>query len=398
MVGDQVSTAWGKDSTWGGEVGGDTRSLGFDQQTDERLTRRVPHPAVPDLERVRTFKRSLARLGRARREHAPQYITDAHPQEGDPLDFDLCVIRFVTTTCLQGDTVPTLDANANLERLVDGIDPEELPYWKAAILAEARDGSARSVARHLADRPKVADALGFDPSPPASHSTYSRHWDYTPEMQAAIEELGIRARYGALWLGAEFPPHLQEDGWGVEAILDSEPTQDEKMVAIQHIVEEGIAVVAPHIAFDRDPESPAYKLSPAAMIVYIAHLALENSYVASGSRTLKWLDLPAPVPAADTVFRYIRELSTVEIDEKFAYATAALLTQEIERSPDDPGTEALEPPIHLAYDMTDIRWWGSKSTEWTNWTFEEKIPHKRGSSPSCRLLGGICSTSSVLSP
>lgn len=369
MVDHRESTAWGVDSTLGSEIGGDTRSIDFDQQTRERLARRVPHPAVPGLERLRTFRRSLARLGRSRRESAPQYITDAHPQDGDPLDFDLCVIRFVVTTCLQGDTLPTLDADANLERLVEGVTAEELPYWKAAILAEARKEAPRDFARNLPDRPRVAETLGFGSSPPSAHTTYFRHWDYTDKMEAAIEELGIRARYGALWVGAEFPSHLQDDGWGIEAVLDSEPTQDQKMLGIQHIVEEGIAAIGPHIGFGRDPNAPAYKLTPTAIIVYFAHLALEKSYAQSGSRTLEWLDHPAPVPAADTVFRYIRELSVDEIDEKFAYATAALLAQETERSPEDPGDEALDPPIHLAYDMTDIRWWGSQSTEWTNGTF-----------------------------
>jgi len=359
-------TAWGEGSIWGGDIGGDTRSFmgGSDR---ERLVRRVPHPAVPDLDRLHTFRRGLAYIGNSRRESGA--VTDAHPQNGRRHDFDLCVLRFVTTTCLKGDTIPTLDANVNLERLIQQISPEELPYWKAAILARSQEGSARSLARRLSDRPWVGKALegtwGWAPS----HTTLSRHWDYTDEMEDALDELGIRARYGALWVGANFPQHLKDNGWGVDAVLDSKPTQDEIMIAIQHLVEEAIAVMSPHLAFGRDPDAPAYKLSPAAIIVYFAHLALEKSYAETGSKTLEWLDYPAPVPAANTVFRYIRELSVDDVDKMFAHATAALLRQEMERSPEDPGSEALTPPIHLAYDMTDFRWYGSDSQEWTNGTF-----------------------------
>jgi len=369
MVKNWQPTAWGKDTTWGGEIGGDTRDLIAMGSDRDRQIRRAPHPAVPDLDRLRTFRRSLAYLGSSRRQYAPTLITDAHPQNGRPLDFDLCVLRFVTTTCFEGDTIPTLDANVNLRRLIGRLPPEEIPFWKCAVLVRARDDSARGLAKHLSESPWIGEALvgkrGWSPS----HSTLSRHWDYTDEMESALDELGIRARYGALWVGAEFPPHLKEAGWGVDLVLASEPTHDEIMIAIKHLAEEAIAVMRPHLAFDRDPNAPAYKLSPTAMIAYFAHLALEKSYAETGSRTLEWLDYKAPVPAPNTVFRYIRELGVDEIDEMFGYATAALLRQELEYSAVDPSSEALTPPIHLAYDMTEVRWYGSDSNEWTTGTY-----------------------------
>lgn len=238
--------------------------------------------------------------------------------------------QFVHATCLQGDRVPTLDADVDLRLLTHKLDESEYPFWKAAIVAEARDASTRAPARRLSSDHLFSDLLGFDPDDPPSYSTLSRHWRYDDDMETAIEELSIRARYGALWAGAEFPEHFQREGWGVDVILDSDPDVDEKIVAIKHLAEEGVAVMSPHLSFGRDPNAPAFKFPPAAFVTFFAHLALENSYANTGERTMEWLDLPSPVPASDTVLKYARELSVEDVDEMFGNATAALLRQEAE--------------------------------------------------------------------
>jgi len=359
-------------SVWGGNyppdeaIGGDTRSIGlFFGRQRERIARRVPHPAIPSLETLRAFRRSLAQIGLSRRERPS---TDAHPPVGDPTDFDLCAIQFVEETCLEGDRVPTLDADVNLSLLLRDLDESEYPFWRGAVITEARDGSARGLANRLSDASShwLPKHLGFDPDDPPTHSTLSRHWRYDEPMETAIAELGHRARYAALWAGAEFPEDLRQEGWGIEEILSSEPALDEKLVAIKHLVEEGVAVMSPHLSFGRNPDAPAFKLPPAAFIAFFAHLALEDSYAQTGQRTMQWLDLPAPVPAADTVHKYVRELTVEDVDKMFGYATAALLHQEDEASQPDPTEEALEPPVHLAYDTTKVEWYGDQSAEWTS--------------------------------
>lgn len=311
------------------------------------------------------------------------------------MDFDLCALQFVEQTCLLGDRVPALDADVDLHRLLRDLDEAEYPYWRAAVISEARDVSARGLASRLSDSFNcwLPKQLGFDPHDPPTHSTLSRHWRYSESIEAAIEELGLRARYAALWAGAEFPDHLRREGWGVKEILNSEPDLDEKVVAIKHLVEERVAVMSPHLSFGRDPDAPAFKLPPAAFIAFFAHLALENLHANTGQRTMEWLDLPAPVPAADTVHRYARSLSAKDVDEMFGNATAALLRQEAEVSQADPSQEALEPPLHLAYDTTKVKGTATSRKSGHPACSPETIAHRRECSPSSRSSGEICPTS-----
>lgn len=182
-------------------------------------------------------------------------------------------------------------------------------------------------------------------------------------METAIDELALRARYAALWTGADFPQSLRDDGWGQNEVLDSELELDEKMTAIQHLVKEPVGVMSPHLSFGRGPDAPAFKLPPMAFISFFSHLALEGSYANTGQRTLEWLDLPSPVPNADTVQKYIRDVPVEDIDRMFTHATGALLRQEVETNPNDPLQEALKPPLHLAYDTTKIPWYGNEAAE-----------------------------------
>lgn len=124
--------------------------------------------------------------------------------------------------------------------------------------------------------------------------------------------------------------------------------------------------MSPHLSFGRDPDASAFKLPPAAFLTLFAHLALENSYLNTGTRTLEWMDLPAPVPSPGTVSQYADELSVEDVDEMFGNATAALLKQEKEQSISDPADSVLDPPVHLAYDTTKIEWYGNRSAPWTS--------------------------------
>lgn len=366
----QSAAPWGEDSIWGHDLGADTRSFLDYTSENQRLIRGTPHPGVPELERLQAFRRNLARIGAARRKKSPPNKIDPQPTGGPNDDFDFSVVHFVTETCFEGETAPPLDVDVDLDRLLEELPPDEVPYWKAAVLGSARDASARELARQLPNRPWVGKKIVEEDGWAPSHTTLSRHWDYSNDMEKAIDELGIRARYAALWVGAEFPDKLREQGWGLDLIQATEPTHNEVMVAIQHLAEEAIAVMKPHLAFDRDADAPAYKLSPAAFLSYFAHLALEDTYAETGSRTLKWLDYPAPVPSPNTLFKYIRDLSVEDVDRMFTHATAALLLQEIEQTTEDPGNKAMTPPIHLAYDMTDFRWYGTDQ-EWTNGTYPQ---------------------------
>jgi len=369
---DEIDPVWGANTPPEKAFGGDTRSMEFFHgQEKERIARRVPHPAIPSLESLRAFRRALAQIGTHRR-GSP--TSGGKPKDGDPMDFSLCALTFLEETCIDRERVPTLDADVDLSLLLRDLHESEYSFWRAAVIAEARDDSARSFAAHLSAESTywLPEKLGFDRDDPPTHSTLSRHWQYSENMEAAIEELGIRARYAALWTGAEFPEHLQEKGWGVETILNSDPEVDEKLVAMKHLVEEAVAVMSPHLSFGRDPDAPAFKLPPAAFVSFFAHLALENSYAQTGQRTLEWLDLPAPVPAAGTVHRYARNLSVEDVDKMFGGATAALLRQEAtEIGIGDSRKKALEPPLHLAYDTTKVRWYGDQSAEWTSGVLPE---------------------------
>ncbi|QUJ74801.1 transposase [Haloarcula marismortui] len=274
--------------------------------------------------------------------------------------------QFVDDAYLAVDEAPSLDADVPLQLLLWRLDDPEIPFWKAYVIKKARDASCRKMASLLAENYVLADQLGFNPDDPPSHTTLSRHWRYDDDMEIAVDEIALRARYAALWTGADFPQSLRDDGWGHDEVLAAELELDEKMTAIQHLVEEAVGVMSPHLSFGRDPDAPAFKLPPMAFITFFAHLALEGSYANTGQRTMEWLDLPSPVPNADTVQKYLRDVTVEDVDQMFTHATAALLRQEVETNPNDPLQEALQPPLHLAYDTTKIPWYGNEATEWTS--------------------------------
>lgn len=359
---------WGANTPPGEEVGADRRDIiRTSKRGKERIYRRMPHPAMPPLESLRAYRRNLAWLGD---DYYRTSTDDALPDEGYTGSFNLCALHFLTETCFGDGRYPALDADMSLPQVIESLDEAEVRYWKAAVMKEARDDSIRSFARELNNSSNYyfPKGLGFDPDDPPHHSTFSRHWDYSPEEEAVIEEMGIRARYGALWVGAEFPEQLREQGWGTDEILSSEPSLDEKMVAMRHLVEEAIGVMSPHLSFGRETDSPAFKLTSSSFVSLFAHLALEKSYLKTGVRTLNWLDLPAPVPSPSTVRQYISELTVDQVDEMLTASTAALLLQEheTENYHVDPIDAGLESPIHLAYDTTKIEWYGDSTTAWTS--------------------------------
>ena len=199
-----------RDPTWGSrrapeeQVGADRRDLfmSLSAREEERIYRRAPHPAVPPLETLRAYRRELAGLGEG--ENPVSRQNDATPPKGDRRSFNLCVTHFVNETCFGEGGIPRLDTNANLEAILDGVDEGEEKYWKAAVVREARGDSLRDFEDelHTGHSYHFCDQLGFDPADPPSYSTLTRHWDYDDHVVNAIEELGLRARYAGLWVGA----------------------------------------------------------------------------------------------------------------------------------------------------------------------------------------------------
>ena len=365
-----------RDPTWGGsrepeeKVGADRRDIfmSLTSKEQEQIHRRAPHPAVAPLETLRAYRRELAGLGEG--EKPLSRGNDAAPPVGDRRSFNLSATHFVNETCFGEGGIPQLDTNASLRAVLDEIDEGEEKYWKAAVVKEARGDSLRDFEDelHIGNSYHFCDQLGFDPGDPPSYTTLSRHWDYDDRVQNVIEELGLRARYAGLWVGVEFPPHLREEGWGVDLILEQKPKLDEKMICMRHLVEEALGVIWPHLSFGRDPDEPAFKLSPASFVSLFSHLALEQSYLETGRRTLEWLDFPAPLPSSSTTRQYISELDVEEVDYMLECATAALLKEQDNRIYVDPTEVDIEPPVHLAYDTTKIRWYGDSSAEWTSKT------------------------------
>ena len=62
MVG-RGATPWGEDTLWGRDLGADTRTILWSGSEGERYIRQAPHPAVPELDRLRAFRRALADIG-----------------------------------------------------------------------------------------------------------------------------------------------------------------------------------------------------------------------------------------------------------------------------------------------------------------------------------------------
>lgn len=318
-------------------------------------------PETPSADELDTSRRREAQIGGINR--LLDAIADMESPAGEQLpaledipgpDFDAVAYDYLRQTTndesMRGAS-PAIDLVLDQRR---DLDDKEWRRWALVLIARARDSSVRATVRRLEDHPDLADRMGFDDGVP-HHSTISRSVDLD-DTEEVLQPFLKRMRHAALRMGATIPDSLAEE-YGLINWVDADVTMDEKMDTAESLLASLLTGVLPHIGFDRDPDAPNYNYPPESFYALLAHLALEQSFAETGARTLQWMGAQSTVPEAKTLFRYIREYTVEEIDEKFAAATATLLDN-----------ADLPSPLHLAYDVTNVRWYGDSSVHWANGT------------------------------
>nr|WP_192960668.1 transposase [Halorubrum litoreum]AKB09799.1 transposase IS4 family protein [Halorubrum litoreum] len=245
----------------------------------------------------------------------------------------------------------------------DGLDDDSQSWYCAGLLRELFDDGYRELEERLDSQPRVAAAVGLSSKDPPHYSTLSRQIGKLDEN--TLEQAARWANNAALH---QFLPRGNSPDALSEApskprsyyeIVDEEWSvgMDEKMRQATRIVGEYLALTTPHLRSDRDRTAPNFKHPIESFIRLLAHIALEDWHLESGADILRWQsDDDVDVPTASTVRKYARKQEVEELEEKFLKASCALLERE----------ELLPPgPVHLAYDVTKVRWYGAEH-EWTS--------------------------------
>lgn len=242
---------------------------------------------------------------------------------------------------------------------------DDQQWYCLAILRELLpDGDYRSLVSALNDTPRLAREAGIDPQDPPHYSTISRHVNALAVDDAVVEEAASRAdraaRYTVMYdrpldtLGPDPPePDPEHRQWTAEDPVE----MPEKMTQATRVVAEYLALTLPALGFGREKTAPNYEYPTESFYRLLAHIALEDCYAANGADVLAWLtddDVKVPEPA--TLRQYAREYEVEAIEEKFMKGTCRLLERE-ELLPEEP--------VHLAYDITDVPWYG-REHEWTS--------------------------------
>ncbi|SEP26241.1 Transposase domain [Halorientalis persicus] len=273
----------------------------------------------------------------------------------DDLSFDGSIL-FYLDGATDGQVQEQTERIEEFPDFWESLSEKEKKVCRVVVLQKAHDVSFRGIARHLSDRPEIVEEIGFEDGLP-HHSTLSRHRDFDDEEEKILDDIAQHARHGAIRTGRPIPPTLVDE-YGVGSVDTAEISTDEKMALAEDRVRSLFDDLLPHIGFDRDPSAANYQVPTTGFYALLAHLALEQTYAETGVRTFRWMDPQPTIPEAKTLFRYIREYSVEEIDEKFAAATEAFLAR---TSPPSP--------VHLAYDLTDVRWYGDDTNRWPSGTY-----------------------------
>ncbi|WP_018258832.1 transposase [Halomicrobium katesii] len=227
--------------------------------------------------------------------------------------------------------------------------------YRVAVLRRDLDISYRDLEQRLSEWREVATEVGVH-SPIPDYTTLSR-WVNDVDA-AAVDQLYRRVENASLHFTfngtspGDLPANPSRPREAAEYFGVS---MDEKMDAACTLVEEYLEIVTPYVVFDRDPDTPNFQYPTESFLSLFAHIALENCYLENGVEVLKWMDYTDAVPPSRTVRRYAKDFSVAELERKFAEATYALM----QRPGLTPGG-----PVHLAYDVTDVNWYG-QSHEWT---------------------------------
>jgi hypothetical protein len=252
-----------------------------------------------------------------------------------------------------------------------GLDQRTQRMYRAGILKEFI-GEYRDLQERLEKGGPVACEAGFSPDDGTHYSTLSSaiselDSDFLSEaaeysQNAALYALTSRGRSFDRVSAYPSKPraHYLENGeeWTV--------SMDQKMSQASRVVAEYMALVTRPLRFDRDRLAPNYQYSIADIYRLLAHIAIEQCTAKNGARLLDWQS-DKNIPSASTLSAYIPSSGgsdgpeVEDIEAKFISATCRLLERE---------NLAPSGPIHLAYDLTTVGWYG-KENRWVTGSIKE---------------------------
>ncbi|MDL0133718.1 transposase [Halobacterium salinarum] len=246
----------------------------------------------------------------------------------------------------------------------DALDRRTQRMYRAGVLKEFV-GGYRELQEILEKGGPVAREAGFTPGDGTHYSTLSTaisEFD-ADFLSEAAEYSHNAALYALTPQGSSFdraPTYPSKPrAYYRETDEDWTVSIDRKMSEASRVVAEYMALAAPSLRFDRDRLSPNYQYSIGDIYRLLAHLAIEQCAAKNGAELLAWQS-DRDTPSSSTLFEYIPNAGTdgnyevEDIEAKFINATCRLLERE---------TLAPSEPIHLAYDLTTVGWYG-KENRW----------------------------------
>ncbi|WP_277543285.1 transposase [Haloarcula laminariae] len=244
----------------------------------------------------------------------------------------------------------------------DALDRRTQRMYRAGVLKELV-GGYRGLQEILEKGGPVAREAGFTPGDGTHYSTLSSAiGEFDADFLSEAAEYSRNAALYALTpRGRSFdraPPHPSKPrAYYLENDEEWTVSMDQKMNEASQVVAKYMALVAPSLRFDRDRLAPNYQYSIGDIYRLLAHIAIEQCAAKNGAELLDWLS-GKNTPSASTLMEYIPTPGAPggpeveDIEAKFIDATCSLLKRE---------TLAPSAPIHLAYDLTTVGWYGEEN-------------------------------------
>jgi len=270
---------------------------------------------------------------------------DDHADETTAEQFDSAILEFADRAC----------TNA-------GIDVSTLPVEEEYVRAFFLDSvwqlhSIPAVRRHLTAHPATVERIGFDSVP--SQTSFYRRREALPDVgwQANVEEASKRAVHAAWRLGVPVPNDIRT-AWDLTqtTVVRGYPLSPAtKREALRNWVRLLLRMVVSDLSFYRAGNT-SYGI--AQYIGMFAHSALQSIGITRGPDTAAWLYDPDTIPSGNAPLEQIKsdKLDVETLEDQFASAHASVLQLCANHG-------LFDDPVDLAYDTTDITWWGIPSDD-----------------------------------
>lgn len=235
----------------------------------------------------------------------------------------------------------------------------------AGVLKEVRGFTYRGLAEFLNHSPEVASAAGFDGTDDVpTYSVLSRAiGEFDDEMLTTAGEWARNAAQHKL-VGST-KTNLDSDPGQPDFLAEYFPPKQristgEKMEVATQLVAEYMAIVKEQLTFGRDRDAPNFQYPIEELYRLLAHIALEDCYLENGYRVFNWKRGDGVrVPSPERIRHYANEHEVEALEEKFLKASCELLSR-------DRFHEHRWDRAHLAFDVTDVPWYGDENHVWTS--------------------------------